>query len=47
VLRFAYTGLSTLDAFRHPIASETFRARFARQGIHIHRINAENINKSP
>jgi hypothetical protein len=26
---------------------ETFRARYARQGIHIHRIDAENINKSP
>jgi hypothetical protein len=23
------------------------RARFARQGIHIHRINAENIRQSP
>jgi hypothetical protein len=26
---------------------ETFCARFARQGIHIHRINAKNVRQSP
>jgi hypothetical protein len=40
VLRFAYTGLSISDAFRHQI-----NKNIARQGIHINRIDAENTNE--